>query len=218
MFNVESLVEETQIVSPMMKYWEIVSVLKNLQITLEQHVPGAIVELGCNVGTTSVFIRRLLDHYSSSKQYHVYDSWQGLPEKDQHDLTSEDWQYQKGECRTYKERFERHFEWRKLVPPTIHSGWFAEIPDHEYPDHISFAFFDGDFYTSIIDSFNKVYPKMSKGGIIMLDDCGWNVLPGVEKACDDFLKDKPEVLDLTGYPNIEGKFGGHNGGGIVRIL
>ena len=64
----------------------------------------------------------------------------------------------------------------------------------------SFAFFDGDFYSSIMDSFKKVYHKMQPGGIILVHDYDWPVFPGTKKACDDFLADKPEkvVCEING--------------------
>ncbi len=219
MLNVEEFVDENEIVSPMMSYWRIVSVLKQLQGVLDAGVPGAIVELGCNVGTTSVFIRKLLNHYGSDRESHVYDSWQGLPAKDPRDepVWPSDLNYKEGDCETSKERFLTHFDWRKQEPPVIHSGWFAEIPDEEYPESICFALFDGYFYSSIVDSFDKVYHKMSSGSIIFIDDCGWDVLPGVEMACTEFLRGKPEELDLTGYPDDNGVYGGHHGGGIIRM-
>ncbi len=220
MIDIEKFVDEKHIVSPMMTYWRVVSVLKNLQHVLENKTPGAVVELGCNVGTTSVFIRRLLNHYKSDKEYHVYDSWQGLPEKLEQDAPKieTEWRFEQGECTTSRERFERHFNWRKLDKPVIHSGWFKDIPDSEYPEQICFAFFDGDFYSSIIDSFDKVFDKMAPGGIIFVDDCGWDVLPGVEQACEEYLRGRPEKLDLTGYPDENGVYGGRHGGGIIRIV
>ena len=126
--------------------------------------------------------------------------------------------FNKGACKTTKEKFINTFTTRNLELPEIHSGWFAEIPDDQYPEKICFAFYDGDFYTSIIDSFNKTYHKIQPGGIIMIDDCGWNILPGVELACYDFLKDKKEKLSLLGYPDANGVYGGKNKGGIIIKL
>lgn len=54
--------------------------------------------------------------------------------------------------------------------------------------------------------------------MIIVDDCGWDVLPGVELACNDFLKDKKEVLDLTAYPDAQGIFGSKNNGGRILKL
>ncbi|MCK5063454.1 MAG: hypothetical protein KAR23_06000 [Candidatus Aenigmarchaeota archaeon] len=172
-------------------------VLTNLKEVLDKNIEGDIVELGCNVGTTSLFIQKLLDHYKSEKKFHVYDSFEGLPEKHDKDKNNVERQFTKGRCKTKKETFIHNFKTKKLKLPIIHIGWFGKIPDDEYPEKIAFAFFDGDFYTSIIDSFNKVYPKMVPNSRITVHDYQWEVLPGVEKACTDFLKNKPEKGTMT---------------------
>lgn len=148
-------------------------------------IEGDVVELGCNVGTTSIFIQH--DLQGSDKTFHVYDSFEGIPEPQEIDETD----FVKGMAKTTREVFEGNFENEKLKMPEIHHGWFK---DAEYPEKISFAFFDGDMYSSIMDSFEKVYPRMSKGGIIVVHDYGWPRTKGVVKACDDFLKDKPEKM------------------------
>jgi O-methyltransferase len=88
----------------------------------------------------------------------------------------------------------RSFKRFNLRLPKINKGWFAKMDDKDYPAKISFAFFDGDFYQSIMDSFNKVYHKLSRGATICVHDYGWEILPGVKKACIDFLRDKPEAM------------------------
>ena len=161
-------------------------------------------------------MQRLLDAMNSDKIIHVYDSWEGLPEKSIYDISkSKSHLFKKGSCKSSKQQFINTFRNRNLRVPVIHSGWFSQIPDNEYPQKICFAFFDGDFYQSIIDSFNKTYHLVQTGGIIMIDDCGWDPLPGVEKACLDFLNDKLEILDLTGYPDNQGIYGEKNGGGRI---
>ena len=76
-------------------------------------------------------------------------------------------------------------------------------------------------YSSIIESLNYIYPKLSKGAIVIIDDyyCREghmkiekrmnknsyqqfrniitevkDILPGVKKACDEFFEDKPEKI------------------------
>lgn len=210
-----NLVNKEDIVSGMMSYWRIVSVLERLQTTILRGVEGDIVELGCNVGTLGMYIQKYLEENNINKSYHVYDSWQGLPkpsEEDEHDYKRK---FKEGSCSTTIDKFLNTFQSRNLRVPVIHSGWFKDIPDREFPDKICFAFFDGDFYNSITDSFNKVYHKVQTNGYIMIDDCGWSILPGVKKACEDFLKDKPEVLNMKGYRDENGLYRKDGNGGII---
>jgi O-methyltransferase len=162
-------------------------ILKNLESVL--HLDGAVVELGCNVGMTTSFMRRLLNVAKSDKEIHVYESFKGLPPKTKEDGATP---CEAGASTVSIQMFAQTFKDAGLELPIIHKGFFSEIPDSEYPDKICFAFFDGDFYTSIVDSFNKVYHKMVQGGIILIHDYEYAPFPGTKKACDDFLKDKPE--------------------------
>jgi O-methyltransferase len=159
-------------------------------------IPGDVVELGCNIGTTSVFIQEQL---KGSKEYHVYDSFEGLPEKHPKDENQTERQYFKGECKTTLPRFKETFNKENIPLPEIHIGWFK---DAELPVRISFAFFDGDFYTSIMDSWEKVYNRLSPGAVVCVHDYGWDVLPGVKLACDEFLADKPETMTFSNYIGV----------------
>lgn len=183
---------QTTVHRPQLKY-----ILEQLEITIQNNIEGDVVELGCHEGTTSLFIRRLLNHYNSSKKFHVYDSFQGLPEITAHDISKTERQFTRGGCKTEKQKLLANFKNAGLEPPIINEGWFKNISDSRYPAQISFAFFDGDFYSSITDSFNKVYEKLSPGAIVCIHDYGWEVLPGVEEACTEFLKNKPEEVTPT---------------------
>ena len=215
---IQNIVENNPPITNNMEKNQIYGILYYLDEILKNNLEGDIVELGCNVGTTSIFIKYYLNLSESDKIYHVYDSWEGLPEKMEYDICPTNDYFIKGRCKTSKETFIKVFNHYKLELPIIHSGWFKEIPDNEYPDKICFAFLDGDFYSSIIDSLNKIYHKMVKGGIIIIDDCGWDVLPGCKKAVDDFLIDKAEKLELTGYPDNNYIFGSMYCGGKITKL
>ena len=67
--------------------------------------------------------------------------------------------------------------------------------------------FPGHPVPQITDSFEAIYHKVSPGGMIVVDDCGWDVLPGVQRACDDFLRDKAETLTLVDFPDAVGHGG-----------
>jgi O-methyltransferase len=101
---------------------------------------------------------------------------------------------------------------------------FKDIPKNKLPKSICFAHIDGDLYSSVKDSLDKIYPLLCKGAIVVIDDYydpkkhkfienklnenKWNksknrkyhiknLFPGVKKACDEFFKDKnekPEIL------------------------
>lgn len=215
--RIVAIMNSVPLITTMMGRHEIYGVLKHLQYVLENKIPGEIVELGCFIGTTSIYIRKMLDHYKSDRQYHVYDSWQGLPEKHSKDDTPLQQQFTTGMFQEPITSILSEFQRYSLTLPIIHSGTFKDIPDKQYPDKIAFVFMDGDFYTSTRDALDKIYDKVVNNGIILIDDCGWPPLPGPKLACEEFLEDKMEKLEFTGYPSTNFKFdGNYNGGKIVK--
>ena len=55
----------------------------------------------------------------------------------------------------------------------------------------------GIFIHPTRDALNKAYFKTTDDGIILVDDCGWPPLMGPKLACEEFLEDKEEELELT---------------------
>ena len=164
-------------------------VWRELARILSAGVPGDVVEFGCYAGTTSLFIRRLLDetHQSAVRSFHVYDSFAGLPEKHAQDNSAAGVDFQAGRLAVSKKEFLRHFYAANLTPPIIHKGWFGELTGADVPPTIAFAFLDGDFYESILDSLKLVWPRMSPGGVVLIDDYGREALPGASRAVHDFF-------------------------------
>lgn len=161
-------------------------------------IEGDLVEVGCNEGQSSVLITKVLKSFNSPKKLHVYDSFEGLPSARSEDGDA----YKKGDLATSQDVLISNFATHGLELPTIHKGWFEDTLPQGLPDRICFAYLDGDLYSSILVSLEHVYPRLSKGAVCLIDDyCdpavnpdGWNHLPGVKKACDEFMADKPETI------------------------
>lgn len=90
------------------------------------------------------------------------------------------------------QEFIERFRASGVEPPVLHRGFFGEIPSREYPGRIAYAYYDGDLYESIMQSFNQTYAKMLPGGTIVVDDYLFEGFKGVKPAVDDHLDDKPE--------------------------
>ncbi|HSX16160.1 MAG TPA: TylF/MycF/NovP-related O-methyltransferase [Candidatus Saccharimonadales bacterium] len=157
---------------------------------LERVLPkldGAVVEFGCYIGTTSLFVRRLLDACGDAREFHVYDSFEGLPPKTAADESRAGEQFQAGELAVSKKQFLQQFQKAGLRPPIVHKGWFKDLTVADVPEKIAFAFLDGDFYESIRDSLKLVLPRMQQGGVIIIDDYAREALPGAAKAVHELL-------------------------------
>jgi O-methyltransferase len=162
------------------------------------NVEGEFVELGCNSGQSSVLITKTIQLHNSDKKLSVYDSFEGLPSLSPVDGAA----YSEGQLKTTEDVLHYNFKRYNLPLPAIHKGWFNDTLPNGLPDKICFAYLDGDLYESILVSLEHVYPKLTKGAICLIDDyndpsvnpLGWNHLPGVKKACDEYLADKPEKV------------------------
>jgi len=168
---------------------------REFETTIRRNVPGHVVEFGCYAGTTSLFIRRLLNARGQpAREFHVYDSFAGLPEKAPQDHNAAGVDFEVGKLYVSKADFVKVFRAANLALPVIHKGWFSDTPSDQVPAPIACAFLDGDFYESILDSLRLVWPKMSPGGVVLVDDYKRETLPGVERALHDFFHGKPPAI------------------------
>ena len=181
------LLAKYPIISDQVDAKELGVLLRELETVLQSGVTGNIVEFGCYVGTTSLFIRRLLDAYDFTGEFHVYDSFAGLPEKTQADNSVAGEQFKMGELLAPRKTFVQNFKKAGLKLPIIHKGWFADFTPEDVPEDIIFAFFDGDFYESIADSFRVCDGKFQEMATIVVDDYANEALPGAARAVDGWL-------------------------------
>jgi O-methyltransferase len=179
---VDALLSKYPLVSDQVDRDQLRVILSELDSFLRRRKEGAVVEFGCYIGTTSLFIRRLLDAHQDSREFHVYDSFEGLPPKTREDESRAGEQFQAGELKVTKKQFLQQFQKAGLRPPVVYKGWFKDLTAVDVPDQIAFAFLDGDFYESIRDSLRLVLPRMQKGGIIIVDDYAREALPGAARA------------------------------------
>jgi len=184
-------------------------------------IPGDVVELGSLTGRTAAVIQRTLEDFGSDKRLVLFDSFEGLPP-----ILPED-----GNCPLKPENFKtdpehtlQRFRDLGLRQPQIVPGWFHETLEKHLPERVSFAHLDGDLYSSTADALKVLYPRLSPGAVVLVDDyaedslCAKivqycrsnpytrgsgrkispktlsNWLPGVRKACEEFLADKPEEM------------------------
>lgn len=179
---IDDLLGRFPVISDQVDQQDIRTILIQLEQIMALHIPGDIVEFGCYIGTTSLFIQRLLDIRRENRSFHVYDSFEGLPAKSREDESPAGSGFRAGALTVSKKQLIREFQKAHLKLPTIHKSWFGALSAEDVPKQIAFAFLDGDFYQSIKDSLTLVLPQMSHGGIIVVDDYAREALPGVARA------------------------------------
>ena len=163
---------------------ELAVILRELVRT--SSISGDVVEFGCFTGTTSVHIARWLDGYG--KSYHVYDSFEGLPEKTAPDVSPAGEQFKAGELAVTKKQFIINCKKAGVRLPVIHKGWFSDLDERDVPEPISFAFLDGDYYESVRVPLELIEHKLTPGAVIVVDDYVNEALPGASRAVDEWRK------------------------------
>lgn len=195
MNDIKKYVASVKLLSEQITKDELHVILRELQAVLDAGISGDIVEFGCYVGTTSVHIQRFLQS-DAHRSLWVYDSFQGLPEKTIHDQSPAGEQFKAGELSATKVQFIKNFKQARLPLPRIKKGWFSEVELKDVPDVIALAFLDGDYYDSVMDPLKLVWPRLSPGAMVIVDDYMNEALPGAKKAVDEWLRDHPARLQV----------------------
>lgn len=187
--TIHELVTRHGILTDQITKSELLVILRECDQILRLGIAGDVAELGCYAGTTAVYLQRLIQQYDSQKQLYVYDSFEGLPPKVKEDASPAGEQFQAGELSVGKSALIRNFKHAGLPLPKIKKAWFSDLTATDMPDQIAFAFLDGDFYESIMDSLRLVWPKLAEGAVVIIDDYHTESLPGVRRALDVWAQD-----------------------------
>ena len=200
---IDELLKRYPIISDQVNEKELRVILRELLAVLE--VPGDVVEFGCYKGTTSLFLGRVLKKFNTchpelvsgsnkecvaegDKKLFLYDSFAGLPGKTAPDRTRVGDDFRAGELLATKKELINNFKKAGLRVPIVKKAWFSDLSDQDIPSQIAFAFFDGDFYQSIRDSFRLCDRHFSCEATIIVDDYQNESLPGATAATDEWLK------------------------------
>lgn len=174
---------------------EINVIIRELERLISRNIPGDVVEFGCYVGTTSVYIAQVLAA-REGRQFYVYDSFAGLPEKTSHDLSPLGTQFKAGELLASKKQFLRNMMQAGVPIPHVKKAWFGNLTSRDVPNLVSFAYLDGDYYRSVLDPLKLLEKVLVPGATIVVDDYSNPALPGVAKAVDEWLQKHPAQLKI----------------------
>jgi hypothetical protein len=168
--------------------------LDNLQqcvtTVLAEDVPGDLVETGVWRGGCGILMRAVLKAFGDQhRAVWLADSFQGLPapspEQYPHDAGdphSRLTPYLGVSMDTVQANF-RQFE---LLDDRVRflPGWFRDTLPRAPIEKIAVLRLDGDMYESTIIALSSLYPKLSRGGFVIVDDYG--ALANCRRAVEDF--------------------------------
>jgi O-methyltransferase len=175
---------------------ELAVLLRELEKVIKNNIEGDIVELGCYEGTSALFEARMLQVSAAHKNLWLYDSFAGLPEKTEYDRSPAGEQFVTGELQASRKELERRFKQAGLPKPRIKKAWFSDLNAGDMPEKICFAFLDGDYYDSILQSLHLVWPNLSPGATVIVDDYQNEALPGAARAVNAWLSTHAASLSV----------------------
>jgi hypothetical protein len=173
---------------------------------LSRGVPGDLLEAGAWRGGATIYMRAVLEaHGDTERRVWVADSFEGLPPPDAesypadagYDLSGID------ELAVSQQEVERNFRRYGLLDDRVRflKGWFKDTLGDAPIQELSVLRIDADLYESTMDVLRPLYPKLSSGGYVIIDDYG--SLPPCKKAVADYRAEHGitapiEVIDWTG--------------------
>ena len=156
---------------------------------IESGVPGDLIETGVWRGGASIFMRGVLRALGvTDRCVWVADSFQGVPppNPEKYPVDAGNRMHERDFLAVGLEEVQANFERFGLLDDQVRflEGWFRDtlptVRDHQW----AVVRLDGDLYESTINGLENLYPGLSPGGYLIVDDYG--ALAICRRAVDDF--------------------------------
>jgi O-methyltransferase len=182
---------------------------------VRREIPGAFVECGVwRGGSILAMILSLEDMDRRDREIYLYDTFEGMTQPTERDVSPHDgpaleaWRKaQTRASRPWPEFFDRDVfsedDVRAMLletgypPERLHfvRGPVEETLPARAPGEISLLRLDTDWYESTRCEMEHLYPRLSPGGVLIVDDYGhWQ---GARDAVDEYLAAHDEALLLS---------------------
>ncbi len=184
--------------------------LKNVEFcvrdVLRRDIPGDLMETGVWRGGVCIFMRAILKALGDrSRIVWLADSFRGLPPPDGRFVQDKQskWHVYEDELGVALEDVKANFERYGLLDQQVQflPGWFKDTLPNAPIQQLAVLRLDGDMYASTMDALTSLYPKLSIGGYVIVDDYG--ALDSCSQAVSDFraqhgIVEKIQKVDWSG--------------------
>jgi O-methyltransferase len=189
------------------------AVYQSVRHIVRAGVPGDIVECGVWRGGSSMLAALTLSECGDEGRHlYMYDTFAGMSEPDERDIviTGESampkWESnQSGDVNEWyyapRDEVERNMSSTGIAPERLHlvEGKVEDTIPGVIPDRIALLRLDTDWYESTWHELVHLYPRLSPGGVLIVDDYGhWK---GAREAVDRYFSEEaaPILLARTDY-------------------
>lgn len=165
-----------------------------------RHVEGAITEIGCSKGATTVFLNKYMDSQNIQKDYYAVDTFSGFVAEDiGFEVTN------RGKSRDIfnilqdnkKKWFDRTMQDNRI---TRVRSIEADVNEYDLTTlgPLSFSLLDVNLYRPTKKALHELYEVLSPHGIIIVDDVGTSPIhsDGADEAYREFIQERdlrPEI-------------------------
>jgi len=173
---------------------------------LKNNVEGDFAELGVWRGGAVILMKALLKEINEkNRNVWVIDSFEGLPEPDVNKYPADkgDKHFMFDDLKVSIEEVKHNFNKYGLLDEHVKflKGWFKDTLPTAPINKLALLRLDGDMYQSTMDGLVNLYPKLSLGGYIIIDD--WGAIPACKQAVLDYRKEhniteEIKEIDWTG--------------------
>jgi O-methyltransferase len=161
-------------------------------------VPGDLLEAGAWRGGATILMRAALEVYGDRKRsVWVADSFDGLPRPDiAHYPLDAGWLNQRVELATPLDTVKDNFRMYGWLDERVRflPGWFKKTLPNAPIERLAILRVDADMYESTMQALQFLYPKVSPGGIVIVDDYA---LDTCKIAVDDFRRERGITAPMT---------------------
>ena len=154
-------------------------------------IQGDLAEVGVYQGGSA----KLICEVKKEKELYLFDTFTGLPELSEEDTHfGEKYWHENEFSNTSAESIKKLLN--KYVNVHITKGNFPESGEKITDKKFCFVHLDVDLYKSTIESLKFFFPKMVKGGVILIHDFHSD---GIQKAIREFKNENQiQLIELTG--------------------
>jgi O-methyltransferase len=172
-------------------------------------VPGAMVECGVWKGGSMMTVALTLLELGEVRDLYLFDTFEGMTPPTAEDITYAG--VPAGEllasptgrmrCDAGMDQVRSALETTGYPMERVHlvPGRVEDTLPGKAPERLALCRLDTDFYTSTVHELAHLYPRLSSGGVLIIDDYGaWK---GARQAVDEYFRDAAVLmhrLDWTG--------------------
>lgn len=146
------------------------------------HVDGDLATLGVYLGGVSKLLSEVTQAH---KKYFLFDTFTGMPTdhatQNERESLSKTGDFSNISLATIK----KYLSNERFI---FKQGFFPDSAKGLEQNRFSFVYLDADLYQSTKDGLEFFYPRLTDGGIIVLDDYGSRYWDGVTQAVDEFTE------------------------------